>query len=140
MIVSIDKVKREAVNNILHETEQRIKEEIGTPVVLSMRLKVNRINPQLIIQNVLGELQISYSEMLAKNKKTNVVLARQLAGWLLTYYCGLSSSMIAPMVNRDESSVRHSNQTVNDLLDAGDQLYTNTLQNIEKRILQITGN
>ncbi|MGQ0738393.1 MAG: helix-turn-helix domain-containing protein, partial [Bacteroidota bacterium] len=117
---------------------KKLSDEIGKPVSLMYRIKVNHLNPQLIIQQVLSVCNISYSDLLKKSNEKKHVIPRRLIIWLVTYYCGFSSPMIAPMLNIDASTVRHGIDSMNDSLDTEDPMYLIPLKEIEQRLLQIT--
>lgn len=125
------------VREIMQEAEQKITTEIGRPVNLMYKIKVNHLNPQIIIQNVLKVCGITYSELINKSHETKYVVARHLVMWLVTYYCGLSDAEVGKMVNRDRSTVSHGLGIINDRLDVKDDLYIKPLEEIEKILLGI---
>lgn len=126
------------VKEIMAEAEQKIASEIGRPVNLLYKIKVNHMNPQLIIQQVLAVCKVTYSELTGKSQEQRLVVPRHLVIWLTTYYCGLADSEVGQLVNRDRTTVVHAIGKINDSLDVQDQLYMMPLKEIEQRLLQIT--
>ncbi len=131
---------RQRVMEIMAETESRLTAEIGSPVSVTYQIKVNRVNAQIIIQQVLAVFGITYSDMISKSKEHQFCVPRQITAWLITYYTGSSQEQIAAHINRDRSMVSKSIDRVNDMLDTCDELYIKPLREIELRIKQIIAN
>jgi chromosomal replication initiation ATPase DnaA len=131
--------QKQRVKEILAETEMKLTAEIGKPVSVLYRIKVNHLNPTLIIQQVLTTCNVSYSEVLSKSKEQKCFVPRRLIMWLVSYYCGFNSHQIAPLLNVDNSAVRHGIEGVNNALDVADPIFLVPLKDIEKKLLAITG-
>ncbi|MEQ1677882.1 MAG: helix-turn-helix domain-containing protein [Chitinophagaceae bacterium] len=130
--------QKQRVKEIMAEAEQKITTEIGRPVNLLYKIKVNHMNPQLIIQQVLAVCGVTYGELVSKSHEQRYVVPRRIVMWLTTYYCGLSDTEVGKLINRDRSTVSHGIVSMNDSLDVQDDLYIVPLKQIETQLLQIT--
>ena len=126
------------VREIMNDTQNRLTQVIGAPVSLMYKLKVNHINPQLIIQNVCRVTGFTFAQILSKSHEQKYVVARRLIMWLTTYYCGMSDYEVGLLIDLDRSTIAKGIIAVNDMLETNDQLYVEPLRKLETIILELT--
>jgi chromosomal replication initiation ATPase DnaA len=135
MTIKPTEEQKKQVRDIMDECQNKLAAVIGAPVSVLYRLKINHINPEIIIQHVLRTCNVRHSQLVSQSREKELVVARYLIIWLVTYYCGISSEKVAAMVNRERSSVPHAIAEVNDKLDVNDEMYVKPLKEIERLLL-----
>lgn len=137
MLSQLDQTIQTRVNSILEIAQNDLRDLIGKPVVLNVRIKMSQISADVIILQVCEELKMRFSDIVSDSQKKELVVARHLIMWLCAYYCGFTDKKIGEILRRDRSTVTHSLKTVNDMLDTNDPIYLAPLQAVETRILKI---
>ncbi len=137
MVSQIDQKIQSRIDNILKTAQDEIRDLIGKPVVLNVRIKMSQISADVIILQVCEEMKLRFSEIISESQKKELVVARHLVMWLCAYYCGFTDKKIGEILRRDRSTITHALKTVNDMLDTGDPLYFIPLTAVENRILKI---
>lgn len=128
----------------LAEWQDELREATGKPELILMAyepLRVDVVNGKLplesIIQMVCEETGIELSEVLSRTKKREVVIARQLICYFSKTHTGLSLKKIGEALGgRDHTTVIHSCQTIEDLLDTKDRAICAPVASISRRIEQ----
>lgn len=88
-----------------------------------------------IIDLVCEETGIGYSLVKAKSRKREVVITRQLVAFYCKGCCGLSLKSIGELIgNRDHTTVIHSVNTIQNLLDIGNLAVCLPVARINKRL------
>jgi chromosomal replication initiation ATPase DnaA len=126
------------VRCVLDECQKRLTAIIGKPVNVLYRIKVNSINPQLIINFVCHVQKVFYSDVLSRSQERHLVISRNMISWLVKWYCGYTHEQISKLVNREISNVTHSLKTVDDMMGIADPLYLGPIQEVEKLLLGVT--
>ena len=129
--------EKKSVNDIIEKAKQDIANAIGRNATIIVRLKVNHLNPELIIQQVCSTCKVTWSQVVDKGNKSEYVVPRHLIAWLVSHYCGLTQEAIGKMLYRDRSAVSQAISKVNDMLDCNDAMYVRPLQEVEKLLLNI---
>ncbi len=129
--------ERKTVNDIIEKAKQDITNAVGRSATIILRLKVNHLNPELIIQQVCTACRVTWSQIVNRGNEQNYVVPRHLIAWLISHYCGLTHDDIGNMLHRNRTTVTHAILKVNDMLDCNDPLYVTPLQQIEKLLLNI---
>ena len=132
-----NEIIKQQVDTILNKCREDLQAAIGKPVNVLFRIKINNINPHLIINNVLAVIGVTYSEMISKSREQQLVTARTLVMWLVNTYCGFSHGQIADLVNRDRTTVTVGLKQVSDFIENNDPVIMIPLLKIEKRLLEI---
>jgi chromosomal replication initiation ATPase DnaA len=129
--------QRKLVNEILDKAKQDITNAIGRPATLVVRLKINHLNEELIIQQVCTTCKVTWSQVINKGNERPFVIARHLICWLITHYCGYIHEKTAALIHRDRTTVIYAIEKVNNMLETNDAMYVEPLQTIEKLLLNI---
>lgn len=80
------------------------------------------IPPSVILNNVAVFYKMSVEQMLARCRKKELVLARQVTADMLTEYTNLSPQQIGACMMRDRTTYLHSIQTIRDRYDTDDSI------------------
>jgi chromosomal replication initiation ATPase DnaA len=129
--------ERKVVNDIIEKAKQDITNAIGRTATIILRLKVNHLNPELIIQQVCTTCKVTWSQVVNKGREREYVTPRHLICWLITHYCGLTPDKIAQFIHRDRTTVLYAIENVNNMLDTNNPMYVHPLVEIEKLLLNI---
>jgi chromosomal replication initiation ATPase DnaA len=124
-----------SVQSIIKEAEERIYEVLKRPVNVYYTLKIHNITNDIIIAAICQEFNLTWSDIIKKNKEHPVLIARQLYVWLVRNYTGKTTNEIGRRLGRDYATALNSMKKVNEMIQSGDALYLIPLQNIEKKIL-----
>ena len=91
-----------------------------------------------IIDLVCAETGVAYSLVLNKTRKREVVITRQLIAFYCKGCCGLSLKSIGELIGgKDHTTVIHSVNTIQDLLDSNDKPVSILAARINKRLEEI---
>jgi chromosomal replication initiation ATPase DnaA len=125
-----------SVLSILKETEEKIYQVLKRPVNVQYTVKIHNISNDIIVNAICDEFNLTWSDIIKRNKEHPILIARQLYAWLSRNYTGKSTNEIGRRLGQDHSTAINSLKKVNDMIQAGDPLYLIPLRNIEKKILQ----
>jgi chromosomal replication initiator protein len=90
----------------------------------------------VILITVIEEVcQVKWSEVQGRSRKRQIVTARHLFCLFAKSFCHLTLDSIGKKLdNRDHTTAMHSIQTVNNLIDANDEVMTVLYQAIKERL------
>lgn len=96
-----------------------------------------KLPPEDIIDMVCEETGVPYSQVVTKSRKRDVVITRQLIAFYCKGCCGMSLKSIGELIGkRDHTTVIHSVNTIQDLLDSSHASVCLPVARINKRLEQ----
>jgi chromosomal replication initiator protein len=99
--------------------------------------KIKIVMADKVIPVITSFYGVDLEELEHKTRKREIVMARQVAMFMIYKFCQLSSTDIGKLFGgRDHTTVFHSRKTVQDLMDT-DQRYWLQIQEIERQIRQL---
>lgn len=136
--ILVKEEKATAVRDVLDRCRAELSAIVGKSVVLNVHIKMSQISADTIVQLVCSSVGIRYSDIVSKSRDGKLVMARQIIWFLCRHYCGLNDEANGKLCNRDRTTVTHAFETINNMIDTGDEQYTTHLRSVENKILKLT--
>ncbi|MGN6438520.1 MAG: helix-turn-helix domain-containing protein [Agriterribacter sp.] len=120
------------IQTVLKSAGESIAQLIGREVEVFYRLKDNRVNVTTIWNAVLAVTGVSDQSIMGKARYKEIVSARQLFCYLAKRYTGLTLVEIGKYLGgRDHTTVIHSLQRMNELIDSNDDIVIDMIAKVE---------
>lgn len=129
------------VQNIIRECEDRIRaatNDNSISVVLFSKKIALSLSFDDVVDFVCAVTGEKAKDITKVSRKKEIVTARQLVIYFSFQYCSLSKSEIARRLNQDHTTILKSLKTVDDLLQTGDQLICNYVNEVNNIIQSLT--
>lgn len=138
-MMSLNTETQMAIDGIMSETMTKLKSIIGRPVTIVYKIKINDISQDHIIQTVCRICNTTWSDMISKSQKNEVLIPRQICMWVLNKYAGVSLNELAKLFDKcDHTSTMRSVMVVSNMIDTENEKYCEKIKLIEKCLLKLT--
>lgn len=125
------------VQDIIKYTEKVVSKMVGRSITVQIVDPI-QVNESIIKVLICAELNVSWNEVLKRNRKQELVLARQLYSYLCDKYIPLKSqTSVGSELCLDRSGVSVNIKKVQDKLDVQDEKITQHLLNIENKLVEL---
>lgn len=132
-IGEIDKVP--GLRQILDQCQKDIMELTGIPVTVSYKLKFHHLSTSSLIQIICEVCEVSWVNVMSKNRKISLVVARHLFIYFSLLYQKKTLTTIADFLQyKDHTTVIHARDKVQNMIDSHDDLYMPLIIEIKTRI------
>jgi chromosomal replication initiation ATPase DnaA len=123
-------------NRIILQAEHDIAFLVGKSVTIEVLTKGMIADDDGLRKLICDELCVAWDDLLRKNRRREIVTARQVYFFLAQKYLKKKDPDIASLFRMDRTNVVTGRQRVVDLLQIGDSIITNTINNIEKKLFK----
>lgn len=131
----IDKVP--GLRAILNKCQEDIEQLTKLPVTVYYRIKFHHLSSPDLIRIICEVCDVSWEQIKSNFRKSHYVIARQLYCWFAFQVQKKKLCTIAEKIGRDHTSVIHSRDKVQNMIETNDELYMEPFQEIQRRIDEI---
>jgi chromosomal replication initiation ATPase DnaA len=129
----LSEVQQKQVQDILDDASNRISEVMGEPARVHFNTGAN--HHLLKLKNTICEYyKINWADILGHSRMHEVVIARQMFCWFGYTHYNYKKTYMAAHLNRHHTTVIHSIDTVNDILETRNGEYVRDAQTITKML------
>lgn len=82
--------------------------------------KMRDAKPEELIELVCSHFEVTPEQIRSKVRHSGIVIARQMAAYLLQYYTTLTTTKCGRMINRDHATVLHCVKVINNIKEIKD--------------------
>lgn len=122
------------LKDILDDCEEKVSALIGKPVKIHFSMRILQVTTKELIEAICDVCEVPWERVLSGTRKADVVIARQFFCYFSVSYQKKTLKSIATIINRDHTTVIHSNTHISDMIDSNDILYMPLFMEIDKRL------
>lgn len=123
-----------AINEIISNTELKLRSLLGFHVNLRIELNNGEINEAYIQNMVCSYFGVSWKDIKSPKRETDIKNARFVYIWLSIQWLRKTLVAIGKDLNRDHTTILHARDAVKDLLDVEDAIYHKAIATIEIKL------
>lgn len=122
------------LQDVLDDCTKKVESIIGVPVTVGFKLKFHFFSMESLATIICDVCEVSWSKVMSTTRKADIVIARQLFCYISYNYQKKSLNTIARYLNKDHTTVIHSNDRVRAMIETSDEIYMPLYNECLKRI------
>lgn len=120
---------------IVIKQDRVIFRELKSKEIITSTPVYNIISPMEIVNKVLDATGLTMKELTGRERYLRLIVARHVCMYMIRDICGLTTSSIGKIFNRDHTTVMHAISHVMNMVDVGNQPYIKLIGYINFHLL-----